>query len=133
MGALGRTAHGPPYRWRTATGVLPAPVGRLALDDLGHHRVADNFRAHFAEFFLEAFERHDRLGHGAMAAGTADIVIKFLHDFPGAFAVTDVAHRDDDAILDQAGDHAPFDPLDLQAELGHLRNHVFAVDLAHVN
>ena len=68
-----------------------------------------------------------------MAAGAADVVVEFLHDLASTFDVADVTHGNDDPVFDQAGDDSPFNALDLQTKLRHLRNNVFAIDLAHVN
>src|SRR5918995_219877 len=68
-----------------------------------------------------------------MAAGAADIVVKFLHDLAGALDVTDIAHRNDHPLLYQTGDNGPFNAFDLQTELRHLWNYVLAIDLAHMN
>src|SRR6202008_1422753 len=47
----------------------------FAFDYQRHHRCADCLLAHFAELFFEAIQRHDGFGHGAMAAGAANVVV----------------------------------------------------------
>src|SRR6476646_1930076 len=105
----------------------------FAFRDHWQHRLADRFFAYFAEFFFEAVNGNDGFGHGAMTAGAADIVVKPFHDVAGAFDVTDVAHGNNHAIVDQARDNTPVHVFNLQAKLGHLRNDVFAIDFAEVN
>src|SRR4030095_10169050 len=104
-----------------------------AIGDHRDHRVANRFFADLAEAFSEAIERHHSLGHGAVTAGAADVVIEPLHDVAGALDVADIAHTDHHAVLDQARGGAPLDAFDLQAKRGHLGNHVLAIDLAQVN
>src|SRR5207244_13594751 len=105
----------------------------VALGDHPQHCLADHLLAHLAEFFFESIQRDHGLSHGPMAAGAADVVVEFLHDLAGTFDVADVTHGNDDPVFDQAGDDSPFNALDLQTKPRHLRNNVFAIDLAHVN
>src|SRR5215208_2785650 len=101
--------------------------------DHRHHRVTNRFLADFAKLFSKTLEWHHGLGHGPVSAGAADVVVKPFHNLAGAFDITDIAHRNHHAVLDQAGYDSPFDPFDMQAELGHLGDHIFAVNLAHMN
>src|ERR1043165_1983612 len=107
--------------------------GFVALDDQRYHRFTNRFFADRTEFFLEAIQRHNSFGHGAMAAGAADIIVKPLHDLAGALDVANIAYRDHDSIIRYAGDDCPLYPFDLQAELRHLRNDILAFDFAQMN
>src|ERR1700741_4191587 len=92
----------------------------VTVDDHRQHRFSNHFLTDFAESLYETVERHHGFCHRSMAACTADIIVEFFHDLAGALDVSNVAHRNHDAVLDQAGNHAPVDALDLQAKLRQL-------------
>ena len=85
-----------------------------------------------AELLPERRRRDDRLGHRAVAAGVADPGEAGLDEVAGVAGVAEVAHRHDDVAVDHAGDDRPFDVLELEQEVGHVRDEVLARRVAEV-
>ena len=83
-----------------------------------------------AELLLKRFERDDGLGHGAVAAGAADVVEPTAHEVAGVPRVTEVTHTHDEGVVDDAGDDGPLDVLELQVEVRDVGNEILARRLA---
>ena len=83
-----------------------------------------------AELLPEPVDRHDRLGHRAMAAGAADVAEPSLHELTRVARVAEVAHAHDQRAADDAGDDRPLDVFELQEEVGGVGDEVFARRLA---
>ena len=65
-----------------------------------------------------------------MPAGTADVAEPAAHEVAGVARVAEIAHRDDERVVDDAGDHRPLHVFELQVEVGDVRDEVFARRLA---
>ena len=75
---------------------------------------------------MEGRERHDRLGHGAVAAGAPDVVEPPADELARVARVTEIADRDHEVRVDDAGDDRPLHALELQQEVGHVGHEVLA-------
>ena len=77
-------------------------------------------------FVAERLQRHDRLGHGAMAAGAADVGEVAADELAGVLRVAEIPDRNHERVVDDAGDDRPLDVLELQEEVGDVGNEVLA-------
>src|SRR5947209_2066362 len=85
-----------------------------------------------AELLPEGLDRHDRFGHRAMAAGTADFGKIAADEFAGILRVPKVPNRNHERIVDEAADDGPPDVLELKEEIGDVGDEVFARQLSKI-
>ena len=83
-----------------------------------------------AELLPESIDRHHRLGHRPVPPRAADIPEPPLHELPGVPRVAQVAHAHDERAADDAGEDRPLDVLELQEEVGGVRDEVLTRRLA---
>ena len=79
-----------------------------------------------AELAAEGLDGDHGLGHGAVAAGVADVGEVLPHELAGVARVAEIPHRHHERVADEAGDDRPLDVFDLQVEVGHVRDEVLA-------
>src|SRR6266513_1024007 len=85
-----------------------------------------------AELRAERLQRHDRFGHGAMAAGAPDLGEIAPGELAGILRVPQVPDRNHQRIVDDPGDDGPPDVLELEKEIGDVGDEVFPRQLSKV-
>ena len=61
-----------------------------------------------------------------MTARTSDIREEAAHELTRVLRITQIPHRHDQRLVDDAGDDRPFDVFELQEEIGDVRDEVLA-------
>src|SRR6185503_4906730 len=106
----------------------PLVAGLVLVEELERHgedALGKPFGLQVAKLGAERGQRDDGLRHRAMAAGAADIGEIFPDELAGVARISEVAHRHDERVVDDARDDRPLDVLELQVEVGHVRDDVF--------
>src|SRR5262249_48789072 len=87
---------------------------------------SDHLAWQIAELLAQRAHRDHRFGHRAVAAGAADVGEEAPHELAGVLRVTEIADRDHQRIVDDAGDDRPLHVLELQEEVGDVGDEVIA-------
>src|SRR5262249_8106551 len=90
----------------------------------------DHLARQLAELRAERAHGDDRLRHRPVAAGAADVGEEPPHELAGVLRIAEVAHRNDERLVHDAGDDGPLHVFERQEEVGDVGDEVLARERA---
>ena len=92
----------------------------------GEYALGEAVGLQVAELVVESAKRHDRLRHRPVAAGTPDVGEILSNELTRVAGVPEISDRHDERVVDDPRHDRPFDVLELQVEVGDVRDEVLA-------
>ena len=106
-----------------------APIsGRVLVQELQREvedELIERLGFQAAETVAEGGSRNDRLRHGPMSPGTANLTKVLADEFSGVSRVAEVPDRDHERLAKDSRHDRPLHVFQLQEEIGHVGNEVF--------